>query len=262
MPATTWEAAHVADLELSGRKVLVIGAGTDAGRVIATALAAVGADIAVASGTVNGDEVMAVRRTRRAVEALGSRAVEYAFDTSLGQNVLVSTRQVAKEMGGIDLLVNAQDYPVSNPLQRTSDAEWAHTLTLNLGGAFFACRAAVREMSGGGGILNVIPPPAQEMMPAAAYTAARYGLLGLTRALARELADRAIRINALTVAAEAAGRSVERRDMLGAGGWTVRPADLGVPDDLGAVAVYLAGSGSARLSGQCVVVGADTVPGV
>ena len=94
---------------LSGKKALVLGAGTPAGGAAARALAQAGADVAVASTSLDGDEVMAVRRVRRAVEQAGRRAAEYSFDLTLPTNVRVSTRQVAKEMGGLDLLVNAAD---------------------------------------------------------------------------------------------------------------------------------------------------------
>jgi len=137
-------------LPLAGRCALVIGAGTPAGSIIAAGLAAAGADVAVASATTEGEEVMAVRRTRRTVVAFGRRSAEYAFDTTLGQNVLVSTRQVSKEMGGLDLLVNAQDAPSPAAAERITDSDWSRTLALNLSGVFFACRAAVREMTAGG----------------------------------------------------------------------------------------------------------------
>src|SRR5579875_1660475 len=136
-------------LPLAGRCALVIGAGTPAGSIIAAGLAAAGADVAVASATTEGEEVMAVRRTRRTVVAFGRRSAEYAFDTTLGQNVLVSTRQVSKEMGGLDLLVNAQDAPSPAAAERITDSDWSRTLALNLSGVFFACRAAVREMTAG-----------------------------------------------------------------------------------------------------------------
>jgi NAD(P)-dependent dehydrogenase (short-subunit alcohol dehydrogenase family) len=185
------------DGELTGRRALVIGAGTEAGRAIALALADAGADVAVAAATIDGEEVMAVRRTRRAVVGLGRRSAEYAFDISLGQNVQVSTRQVSKELGGLDLLVNAQEAVIQAPADRMSDSDWSRALTLNLSGAFFACRAAAREMSAtGGSIVNVLRE-AGGLEQAAAFAAAQAGLLALTQALAVELRERNIRVNAI-----------------------------------------------------------------
>jgi NAD(P)-dependent dehydrogenase (short-subunit alcohol dehydrogenase family) len=180
-------------------KALVIGAGTPVGRSIALALAESGADVAVAAATLDGDEVMAVRRTRRAVAALGRQTAEYAFDTSLGQNVQVSTRQVAKELGGLDVLVNAQDVFIQAKAERTSDSDWGRILAINLNGVFFACRAALREMSdSGGAIVNVVSaPPIDAVAPAAAYLAAKAGVAGLSRALAAEAAASGVRVNAI-----------------------------------------------------------------
>jgi len=227
----------------------VLGAGSPAGRAIALALAGAGSDLAVASATTDGEEVMAVRRTRRAVEAAGARAVEYAFDTTLGQNVQVSTRQVTKELGGLNILVTAQSYPMRQPAERTSDSEWARSVALNLGGVFFACRAAAREMAGGGTIISVIPwPDEQAMAGAAAYTAAAYGVLGLTRALAAEYAARGIRVYALTTSEPA-------NDGPGLHRW-LRAADLGLEDEIGAVCVHLTRGGSAEAAGRLISVAA------
>ncbi len=185
-------------LPLAGRRALVVGAGTPAGRAVAVALAEAGADVAVASATTDGEDVLAVRRIRRAVIALGRHSAEYAFDTTLGQNVLVSTRQVSKEMGGLDLLVNAQDAFAPLALDRTTDSDWTRTLALNLSGVFFACRAAAREMAAAGGaMLNVVRRPPG--VAPAAYAAAKAGVVGLTQALAMELAGRGIGVNAIEV---------------------------------------------------------------
>jgi NAD(P)-dependent dehydrogenase (short-subunit alcohol dehydrogenase family) len=219
---------------LIGRRALVIGAGSEAGRAIALALAEEGADVAVAAATIDGDEVMAARRTRRGITALGRRSAEYAFDITLGQNVQVSTRQVSKEMGGLDLLVNAQSALIQAPADRMSDSEWSRALTLNLSGAFFACRAAAREMAQeGGSIINVIRDVAS-IEHAAAYAAAQQALRALTLALAEELRERQVGVNAILVAAEAD------------------------PAEIGHLAVFLASGPSGSLTGQVLSGGRST----
>jgi 3-oxoacyl-[acyl-carrier protein] reductase len=238
--------------DLTGRKALVIGAGTQVGRSIALALAGAGADVAVASATLDGNEVMAVRRTRRAIEALGRRSAEYAMDTVLGQNVQVSTRQVTREMGGLDLLINAQVVFLSRPAEKTSDSEWTRTLALGLSAVFYACRAAIREFGErGGSIINVVSPLGERgIANAAASTAAQHGVVGLTRALAAECADRRIRVNAIAAGWPEGAPDYEqpslkhplaRDEAIGRPGW---------PDEPGPLAVYLAGPASASVTGQ------------
>src|SRR3990170_5220802 len=132
--------------DLSGKRALVVGAATGAGRAIALALAEAGADLALASVTTATEEVLALRKTVREVRELGRTAIEQAVDASSGQGAQVMVRQVAKELGGIDVLVNAPDLFVGKPATRTSDAEWSKVIAGNLSATFFVCRAAGREM--------------------------------------------------------------------------------------------------------------------
>lgn len=185
---------------ISGRRALVLGAGGPQARALAAALAQAGADVAVASTSLDGAEVMAVRRVRKQIEALGRRSAEYAFDVTLGANVQVSTRQVSKDLGGLDILVYAVDTPLTKAAAATTDAEWARVLGANLSGAFYACRAAIKEMTPGGWgrILLLVPDTQPEhAAPMAAYIAARAGLAGLAYGLAAELAGSGIHIHLL-----------------------------------------------------------------
>src|SRR3990170_1741095 len=109
--------------DLSGKRALVVGAAGGVGRAIALALAEAGADLALATVTTAGDEALALRKTARQVRELGRTAIEQSVDASSGQGAQVMVRQVAKELGGIDVLVNAPDLFVGKPATRTSDAE-------------------------------------------------------------------------------------------------------------------------------------------
>ncbi len=233
-----------AETPLEGKRALVLGAGTAAGRAAAVALAQAGADVAVAAGSLDGDEVMAVRRVRRAVEAAGRRSAEYAFDLTLGQNVRVSTRQVAKEMGGLDLLVYAADAELRRPAEKTSDAEWTRVLNVNLSGAFYACRAALGEMAERGGSIVLLTSALAERGAAesAAYCAAKAGIVGLVRALAIETADRRIAVNAIALSGPQGGAN---------------EAELAA---LGPATVQLASQAGATTTGNVLQIGEGTAP--
>jgi NAD(P)-dependent dehydrogenase (short-subunit alcohol dehydrogenase family) len=220
---------------LDGKRSLVIGAGSAAGTAIAVALAQAGADVAVAAGSLDGMEVMAVRRVKRRIEELGRRSFDSAFDVTLGQNVQVSTRQVAKELGGLEIMVYAVDHPFAKPIEKTTDAEWQRVINYNLAGAFFACRAAVREMQQSGGCIILVGGTSPET-GASAYTAARFGLAGITRALAMETREHGIRINSIIPSWSGPGPDL---------------ADLpeGAPRNPASLAVYLA-SEAATVTGQ------------
>ena len=231
-------------MSLDGKKALVLGAGTPAGRRIAVALAEAGADVAVASSSLDGEEVMACRRTRRAVERAGRRSAEYAFDVTLGQNVQVSTRQVAKEMGGLDILVWAVHAPLVAPLEKISDAQWSRALAMNLTGAFFACRAAVREMlpRGWGRMLLITQESYDPWAEHAAMRTAQWGLLALTHVLAEEFGGRGISTHSIGIDAPYPGLTAD-------------PDESGAewPREVGALAVYLSSPTADDMNGNLFV---------
>ncbi len=179
---------------------------------------------------------MATRRTRRAVEALGRRAAEYAFDLALGQNVRVSTRQVAKELGGLDILVMAAGVELRRPTEKISDAEWTRALSAGLSGVFYAVRSALGEMTAGGRILCVVSDLATRgSAEQAAISAAQHGVIGLLRTVAVEYAGRGVAANALAVAPEDAASE--------AGG-----------NALGSLALFLASDAASAISGELFTV--------
>ncbi len=174
--------------DLTGKRALVIGAGAPAGRAIALALGEAGADVTVSSVTTDGEEVMRARRVQQELTKMGRKAATVATDVTLGQGVQVMVRQVAKDMGGIDILVNAPDLFLGKPAESTTDIDFNRVMQVNLAGTFHACRAAGKEMlkqERGGRIINVASVLGERAIAnAAAYCAAQAGILNLTRALA------------------------------------------------------------------------------
>src|SRR5690606_34289829 len=94
--------------DLTGKKAMVIGADNPAGGAIARAYAEAGADVALCALTPD-EAVMRARAVRRDIEKMGRRAPEYIMDVTLGKNVQVTTRQIVKELGGLDIVAIAPD---------------------------------------------------------------------------------------------------------------------------------------------------------
>lgn len=245
--------------DLSGKRALVVGAGGGAGRAIALALAEAGADLALCTSTNDGNEMMSVRKTARAARELGRNAIDTATDVSTGQGAQVMVRQVAKQLGGIDILVNAPDLFLAKPATKVTDAEWAKVLSQNLSATFFTCRAAGKEMlkqelvgRARGRIVNIASVLGERgMANASAYCAAQAGILNLSRALAQEWAAEGITVNAIALGWMEGSPALA--DASPDANRTVRYVPMkraGRADEVGPLAVFLASEASGYITGQ------------
>jgi NAD(P)-dependent dehydrogenase (short-subunit alcohol dehydrogenase family) len=186
--------------DLSGKRALVVGAGSSVGRAIALALSEAGADVTVTSTTPAAGEVLAVKRLAQQIAAAGPRREPQALGASLGTAVQVMVRQVVKDMGGLDILVTAPDLFLGKAAEKTSDAAWSRVINANLSSVFYACRAAGREMvkQGWGRIINVASAMGERgLANSAAYCAAKAGVMNLTRALAQEWGPHGVTVNCI-----------------------------------------------------------------
>lgn len=249
--------------DLSGKRALVVGAASGTGRAIALALAEAGADIALCTSTSAADEALAVRKVAREVRDMGRNAIEQSTDVSSGQGAQVMVRQVAKELGRIDVLVNAPDLFLAKPATRTTDADWAKVIGHNLSATFFVCRAAGKEMlkqelkdRARGRMINVASVLGERGLPnAAAYGAAHAGILNLTRSLAQEWAAEGITVNA--IACGWMEDSPALGDPSPDANQTVRFIPMKRPgrsDEAAPLAVYLASDASGYVTGQALIV--------
>ncbi|MGE0228558.1 MAG: SDR family NAD(P)-dependent oxidoreductase [Dehalococcoidia bacterium] len=220
----TVSASEDRTLPLLGLRGLIIGVETAAGGAIAAALGEAGADLGLA--TMRADEgVLAARRLQRRLREAGREASVYAFDVTLGQNVKVSTRQVTKELGGLDFVVSAPDEPLSTPLERLTDSDLARVTTVNFYAHLFAVRAAVDEFRrpGRGHVLLVVSEG--DSAEAAAYRAAQAATLSLVTSLSEELRTRSVAVDALVVPATAGSAGLDRAGPLAIEILRAHPAD-------------------------------------
>ena len=245
--------------DLSGKRALVIGAGGAAGRAIALALGEAGADVTVSSATNDGDEVLRAKKVQQELVKMGRKSATVATDVTLGAGVQVMVRQVAKELDGIDILVNAPDLFLGKAAESTTDVEWSKVLQTNLSGTFHACRAAGKEMlkqGRGGRIINVTSVLGDRAIAnAVAYCAAQAGVHNLTRALATEWGPHGITVNAIAQGWMEYSPAIGNPDP--AANQTVRFVPMkraGAADELAPLAVYLASDSCGYISGQILYV--------
>jgi 3-oxoacyl-[acyl-carrier protein] reductase len=184
------------NIDLSGKTALVTGGNTGIGRAIALALAQAGADVALTYFSNPGEQ------TAAAIRALGRRSLALRMDATDSAEVNRVIPELARALGGhIDILVNNAGYMVGRvPVAEMSDEHWHNVIDVNLNSAFYCSRAVLPYMrSAWGRIVNMSSLAARNGggPGAVAYAAAKAGLLGLTRGLAKELASQGITVNAV-----------------------------------------------------------------
>ena len=183
-------------IDLTGRSALVTGGSRGIGRAIVLRLAAQGADVAF---SYKGNAAAAAA-TASEVEALGRRALAVQGDVSDVEAAGAVVKATIEAFGKLDILVNNAGITRDDLIMRMSVEAFREVLETNLFGAFYMTKAVTRPMlkARGGRIINITSVSGQAGQTGQAnYSAAKAGLIGLTKATARELASRSITVNAV-----------------------------------------------------------------
>ncbi len=234
---------------LEGKTAIVTGAARGIGQSIALKLAQEGADLALSD--VNADWL---EETLGLVRALGRRAEGYAVDVSKADQVAAGVEAIAKDFGRIDIVVNNAGITRDGLLLRMSEEDWDLVMDINLKGTFLMTKAAskvmVKQRSGVfvnvASVIGLMGNPGQ-----ANYGASKAGVSNLTKTVAKELAGRGIRANAVapgfikTKMTDALTDEV-RNKMLEA----IPMRDFGLPEDVANVVLFLASDLSRYVTGQ------------
>lgn len=237
-------------IDLTGKNALVTGSTRGIGRAIAETLAAAGARVAVVGrDKTRADEVAA---------AIGNSAHGFACDVADAAAVNQLVADVEAAFGGIDILVNNAGITRDNLLVRLKDDDWDAVLNANLRGAFLATRAAARGMMKRrwGRVINIASVVGLTGNKGQAnYAASKAGLIGLSRAVARELASRNVLVNVVAPGYietdMTAALSDEARTALSS---QIPLERLGTPGDIAGAVAFLASDYASYITGQVFVV--------
>ncbi|MFJ5841321.1 SDR family oxidoreductase [Streptomyces shenzhenensis] len=232
---------------LHGRAALVTGGGRGIGAATALRLARDGADVALTY--VHGKE--AAEDVVRSVEALGRRAVALRADAADATEAAGAVTRAAEALGGLDVLVNNAGVGVLGPLETLTDEDVDRVLALNVRGVFVASRAAAGRMGAGGRIITIgtcmsqrVPGPGGTL-----YATSKSALIGLTKALARELGGRGITANVVHPGPTDTGMNPATGPAAAAQAALTALGRFGTAAEVASMVAYLAGPDAAYITG-------------
>jgi 3-oxoacyl-[acyl-carrier protein] reductase len=234
---------------LEGRVAIVTGASGALGRAIATALAAEGAAVIVHYGS-NRDAAEAVVD---AIRGQGGRAQSVQADLSVPDQAQRLVEAATSAFGGVHVLVNNAGITRDTLVLRMKEKDWQTVINTNLSGAFYCTKAVLREFvrRRGGRIINITSVAGQIGTAGQAnYAASKAGLIGLTKAVAREVASRGITVNAVAPGFIEAGMTVQLPAEVMKGYIEQVPLGrAGKPEEVAAAVVFLASDDAAYITG-------------
>ena len=239
-------------MSLAGKVALVTGGSRGIGEAIARRLAEEGASVSLCARHLE-----AVAQVAKDIEARGGRTLAVAADVGRPEDADRLVTACLDRFGRLDILVNNAGITRDGLILRMKDEDWDQVLAVNLAGAFRCARAALRAMlkqKQGGRIVN-IGSVVGSMGNAgqANYVAAKAGLVGLTKAMAREVASRGITVNAVApgfIETEMTAELLEAAKQAYLA--QIPQGRFGTAAEVAAVVAFLASEGAAYITGQVI----------
>jgi 3-oxoacyl-[acyl-carrier protein] reductase len=238
-------------MTLNGKTALVTGAAQGIGRDIALALATDGADVAICDVNLE-----AAQKTAAEIEAKGRKSVAVKANVASSDDVNAMIEQTVQKLGRIDILVNNAGITRDGLILRMKDEDWDLVLSINLKGAFLCTKAALKHMTKqrSGTIINIASiVGAMGNAGQVNYVASKAGLIGMTKTIAREYANRNITANAVapgfidTAMTQALSENV-RQELAK----QIPLGRLGSSEDVANAVRFLASPAAAYITGQVI----------
>ncbi len=242
------------ELRFDRKSVLVTGAASGIGFSVASAFGSSGAAVALLD--VDGD---GTRRAAERIAAAGGKALGLGADITDPASVRAAVGAAAVDTGALDIVVNCAGRAITGPFMESDPAAWRTLLEVNLLGTIQVCHAAIPHLRDGGRIVNIASDAARiGSAGEAVYSAAKGGVIALTKSLARELARRRITVNCVSpgptdtpmLRAVMAGDEFMLEKLVKA----TPLRRLGSPEDIASAVVFLASDQAGHITGQVLSV--------
>ncbi|HLM86050.1 MAG TPA: 3-oxoacyl-ACP reductase family protein [Solirubrobacteraceae bacterium] len=235
------------DLGLEGKRALVTGGSRGIGRAIVLGLAQSGATVAACYNRESDD----VKRLRGELEQVGGDSYLTQADVSDAASVQRFVGEAGERLGGLDIVINNAGVVSHAMIEQLELDEWHRVIDTNLTAVYLVAKAALPLMGDGGSIVNITSAVAMRGMPARThYISSKAGLIGLTRALCKEVGRRGIRVNALAPGIIETDQTSDLDDA-GRARYSGLAAlnRLGSPEEIAAATLFLASDRASFISG-------------
>jgi 2-dehydro-3-deoxy-D-gluconate 5-dehydrogenase len=245
------------EFSLEGKAAVVIGAELPLGAAAAQILAEAGADVLLASQEPGTADVL--KELSKKVGTTGRKTVVKVQSAVTRADLSACMDLAVKQLGSLDIAVNALDVPFFAPVEATDDTAFEKVIENNLKTVWMACQEAGRTMiqRGGGVIVNLTSIMAERGVPnATVYSAAQAAVLNLTRSLALEWARKNVRVNAIEMgwAEDERSPAIKDEDFSKALVRYLPEQRLLKPEELGGALLYLVSPAAAYVTGQSIAI--------
>lgn len=235
-----------------GKVVIVTGAGSGIGQAIAKKFAEEGADIAIPDINVAG-----AQKTAEAIKAIGRKVLVVETDVTDSQQVQAMIAKTVDTFGQIDILVNNAGINIRKFPNEFTDEEWHRVIDVNLNGVWYFCRYVLDHFlqRGQGNIVNIASIGAfQAAHDRAPYMASKGAVVSLTQALANDLAEKNIRVNAVAPGNTATSMTAAQSDLDAMTKFLVPMKRWAKPEEIAAAVAFLASDEASFITGHTLVV--------